>query len=218
MESHLVVEALAAGDWESSLCFAARQQFLNALSRWHRASAGMPALLGARIHPVPHQLYAARWVLGDEWPRHLLADEVGLGKTIEAGLAVQALRGFRGQLRILVVEDNRVNQLLAKKLLERMGYRISQAINGREAVNMVKDQVYDLILMDIQMPEMDGFDATRAIRLAEAGREQHLPIVAMTAHAMKGDQERCLASGMDNYITKPIKREQLENVIRKYLD
>ena len=102
MDSESVLEAIAAGEWEGPLRFAARQQFVNALSRWHQASGGMPTLLGARIYPVPHQLYAVRKVLADEWPRHLLADEVGLGKTIEAGLVIQAMRGFHGQLRILV--------------------------------------------------------------------------------------------------------------------
>jgi superfamily II DNA or RNA helicase len=102
MDVKCALEAIAAGEWEGPLRFAARQQFVNALSRWHQASGGMPTLLGSRIHPVPHQLYAARRVLADEWPRHLLADEVGLGKTIEAGLVIQAMRGFHSQLRILV--------------------------------------------------------------------------------------------------------------------
>jgi signal transduction histidine kinase/CheY-like chemotaxis protein len=109
------------------------------------------------------------------------------------------------RLRILLAEDNPVNQRLAASLLERRGHHVTIAANGREAVTAVGTEAFDVILMDVQMPEMGGFEATAAIRGLEAGgRIAHVPIVAMTAHAMKGDRERCLAAGMDEYLTKPL--------------
>jgi CheY-like chemotaxis protein len=114
----------------------------------------------------------------------------------------------RHPLDILLVEDNVVNQKLALRLLARMGYRADLAANGREAVQAVERRRYDLVLMDVQMPEMDGFEATRAIgeRLPPPERPR---IVAMTANAMDGDRERCLEAGMDGYIAKPIHVEEL---------
>ncbi len=107
-------------------------------------------------------------------------------------------------LRILVAEDNPVNQRIAVKLLEKQGHSVTVANNGREAVDHVARTVFDLVLMDVQMPEMDGFEATAVLRAQEKESGGHLPVVAMTAHAMKGDEERCLASGMDGYVVKPI--------------
>ena len=108
-------------------------------------------------------------------------------------------------LRILLAEDNTVNQLVARKLLEGHGHTVEMANNGREALDLFDPGQFDLILMDVQMPEMDGFEATAALRAREAGSERHIPIIAMTAHAMKGDEKRCLEAGMDGYVTKPIK-------------
>jgi len=107
-------------------------------------------------------------------------------------------------LRILLAEDNVINQRLAVKLLERRGHRVSVARNGREAVDLLERNVYDLVLMDVQMPEMDGFETTAVIRSREEGTSRHVPILAMTANAMQGDRERCLEAGMDGYISKPI--------------
>jgi CheY-like chemotaxis protein/HPt (histidine-containing phosphotransfer) domain-containing protein/two-component sensor histidine kinase len=118
------------------------------------------------------------------------------------------------QLSILIVEDNPVNQKVAETMLEKRGHRVFVASNGREALETLDKEHIDVILMDVQMPEMDGFEATELIRDREKGNGGHIPIVAMTAHAMKGDRERCLAAGMDSYISKPIRAEQLFTVIQ----
>ncbi|MGE3538063.1 MAG: response regulator [Candidatus Tectimicrobiota bacterium] len=110
----------------------------------------------------------------------------------------------RRSLHILLAEDNAVNQRLAVRLLEKRGHTVSVAQDGAEALMAAVAHPFDLILMDVQMPHMDGFEATQAIRLQEQGSGAHVPIVAMTAHAMQGDRERCLGAGMDGYITKPL--------------
>jgi CheY-like chemotaxis protein/HPt (histidine-containing phosphotransfer) domain-containing protein len=124
----------------------------------------------------------------------------------------------RRGISILLVEDNPVNQMVALRLLEKQKHRVRVAGNGREALLAMEKtgyQGFDLVLMDVQMPEMDGLEATVAIRAQEKekGTGFHVPIVAMTAHAMKGDKERCLASGMDAYLPKPINTQQLLGVI-----
>jgi signal transduction histidine kinase/DNA-binding response OmpR family regulator len=115
--------------------------------------------------------------------------------------------------KILLAEDNPVNQVVAVRLLERRGHQVTVAVNGREAVTAAGREPFDLLLMDVQMPEMDGFEATAAIRQAEAGTGRHLPIFAMTAHAMKGDAERCRLAGMDGYLPKPIRPGDLYAVV-----
>ena len=112
-------------------------------------------------------------------------------------------------LRILLAEDNAINQRLASRLLENRGHTVAVASNGRRALDLLDEQAFDVVLMDVQMPEMDGFEATGAIRAKEKATGQRIPIVAMTAHAMKGDRERCLKAGMDGYISKPTKPEDL---------
>src|SRR6185295_4143128 len=113
-------------------------------------------------------------------------------------------QAVRHPLRILLAEDNTVNQKLAIRLLQQMGYRADLASNGIEAVESVKRQAYDVVLMDVQMPELDGLDAARQIcALLEA--PQRPRIVAMTANAMQGDREMCIDAGMDDYLTKPIR-------------
>ena len=120
----------------------------------------------------------------------------------------------RHPLRILLAEDNVVNQKLALRLLTQMGYRADVASNGLEAVESVQRQAYDVVLMDVQMPELDGLDATRRIcELAPAGERPR--IVAMTANAMQGDREMCLAAGMDDYLTKPIRVERLVEALEQ---
>ncbi len=112
-------------------------------------------------------------------------------------------------LRVLLVEDNRVNQEVAIATLRKHGYLVSLATNGIEALRAVETEVFDVILMDLQMPEMGGFEATAQIRAREKQTGAHVPIIAMTAHAMKGDREKCLQSGMDGYVSKPIDRKDL---------
>jgi PAS domain S-box-containing protein len=120
-----------------------------------------------------------------------------------------SLRETRRKLHILLAEDNPINQKLTVRLIEKRDHTIVVASNGREALAALEEQSFDLVLMDVQMPEMDGFEATAAIRDREKTTGQHLPIIAMTAHAMKGDRERCLAAGMDAYVSKPIQVEGL---------
>ena len=112
-------------------------------------------------------------------------------------------------LKILLAEDNVVNQKVAVRMLDKRGHRVTVAGTGREAVDALQAEAFDLVLMDIQMPEMDGFEATAAIRRTERGTDRHQPIFAMTAHAMKGDDQRCLDAGMDGYLAKPIRGEEL---------
>jgi two-component system, sensor histidine kinase and response regulator len=113
----------------------------------------------------------------------------------------------------LLAEDSSTNQRLAVGILSKWGHQVTVANNGREAVAAVGKESFDLVLMDVQMPEMDGYQATAVIREREAGKNIRIPIVAMTAHAMKGDREECLAAGMDGYVAKPIRRAELEQVI-----
>jgi PAS domain S-box-containing protein len=120
------------------------------------------------------------------------------------------------RLRILLAEDNAVNQKLATRLLEKRGHHVTVAPNGREALAALDRENFDVLLMDVQMPEMDGFEATAAIRTREQGTGRRLPIIAMTAHAMQGDRERCLSAGMDNYISKPIKVRELTDLLEKF--
>jgi signal transduction histidine kinase/DNA-binding response OmpR family regulator len=117
------------------------------------------------------------------------------------------------RLTVLLAEDNAVNQRLATSLLKRRGHKVVIAGNGREAVEAMQRQSFDVVLMDVQMPEMGGFEATEAIRALERENGNRTPIVAMTAHAMKGDRERCLAAGMDQYLTKPLDPKQLCPVV-----
>jgi signal transduction histidine kinase/DNA-binding response OmpR family regulator len=119
-------------------------------------------------------------------------------------------------LRVLLAEDNAVNQRLAVRLLEKRGHRVTVACNGQEALQALEKEKYDLVLMDLQMPEIDGFEATAKIRQSEVGNGSHLPIVALTAHAMKGDREKCLAAGMDGYVSKPIRPQELDELLQKY--
>jgi signal transduction histidine kinase/DNA-binding response OmpR family regulator len=112
-------------------------------------------------------------------------------------------------LRVLVAEDNAVNQKVAKRLLEKLGHSVILAGDGRAALDVIERETVNVVLMDVQMPEMDGFEATAAVRRREQATGGHLPIIALTAYAMKGDRERCLAAGMDGFLTKPIQVEQL---------
>jgi signal transduction histidine kinase/DNA-binding response OmpR family regulator len=130
--------------------------------------------------------------------------------------SVQHSREPSASLRVLLVEDNAVNQRLASRLLEKRGHFVVVAGNGREALAALEKERFDLVLMDLQMPVMDGFEATAAIRKKEGGGI-HVPVVALTAHAMKGDREKCLAGGMDGYLTKPIRPQELDELLENYL-
>jgi CheY-like chemotaxis protein len=132
-----------------------------------------------------------------------------------AGLASVGPPRFRPSLRILLAEDNPVNQKLAIALLCKEGHKVVPASNGHEALAALQREPFDVVLMDVQMPEMDGLEAAAAIREKEKGTGRHLPILAMTAYAMKGDRERCLAAGMDGYVAKPINRTELLEAIAR---
>jgi CheY-like chemotaxis protein len=119
--------------------------------------------------------------------------------------------------RVLVAEDNLVNQKVATRMLERLGCRVEVRANGKEVLEALGGSDYDLVLMDCQMPEMDGFEATRAIRQAEGAQQRHTPIVAMTASAMAEDRERCLEAGMDGYVSKPMKLEDLRAAVDPWI-
>jgi len=144
--------------------------------------------------------------------RHTLAEA---GKMIPKPPLSRADGGRPLQVRTLVAEDNVVNQRLAKAILEKLGCHVDVAANGREALEMLAEDSYDLVFMDCQMPEMDGYEATREIR-RRAKPDEHVPIVAMTAHAMPGDKEKCLEAGMDDYISKPVRPENFENAISRW--
>ena len=128
---------------------------------------------------------------------------------VETPAAGPAIRG----LRILLAEDNTVNRKLALRLLERNGHMVYLAANGREAVALLHREQIDVVLMDLQMPEMDGFQATAALREFEQLHGGHVPVVALTAHALTGDREQCLSSGMDGYLAKPYSPEDLNRVL-----
>jgi two-component system, sensor histidine kinase and response regulator len=164
---------------------------------------GIPAYLAKPIKPS-ELLDAIMAALGPM----IDADETVDANSLESLAAPRALH-------ILLAEDSPVNQRVAMSLLEKWGHRVSVAANGRQAIAKFTKQKFDLILMDVQMPEMDGLEATRAIREYEKQSSSHIAIVALTAHAMKGDRERCLAAGMDAYVTKPIRSKELERVIRE---
>ncbi|MBM3242137.1 response regulator [Candidatus Poribacteria bacterium] len=116
-------------------------------------------------------------------------------------------------LHILLAEDDTVNQKMVVRMLQKRGHTVAVAKNGQEALAALEKEAFDIVLMDVQMPEMDGFEATAVIREKEKTTGVHIPIAAMTAHAMKGDRERCLEAGMDNYVSKPIKAQELFDAI-----
>ncbi|HAA04384.1 MAG TPA: hypothetical protein DCE18_13655 [Syntrophobacteraceae bacterium] len=119
-------------------------------------------------------------------------------------------------MNLLLAEDNPVNQRLAARVLEKHGHRVTVVENGLEALIALENKNFDLILMDIQMPDLDGLETARAIRKLEVGSGRHIPIIALTAHALHGDRERCFEAGMDDYISKPIRTDNLLKIIEKW--
>ena len=171
------------------------------------------------VEPVsPSQLFDALSML---WGAQAggTAPELITRHTIAESRAIKAApwkdKGRLSPVSVLIVEDNLINQKMAVRMLEKMGYHVDVAANGLEAMKRVKQSAYDLIFMDCQMPEMDGYEATAEIRRHERD-SQHTPIIAMTAHTMQGDREKCLRAGMDDYIAKPIKKESLTGIIQKW--
>ncbi|MBZ5619934.1 MAG: response regulator [Acidobacteriia bacterium] len=152
--------------------------------------------------------------------RFTISMEVAQGPAQEPPAGVRAREAQPGApaqaSRVLLAEDNPVNQRLVVKVLEKQGHRVTVAPNGREALEALRQERFDVILMDVQMPQMNGYEATEAIRRSERGSGRHIPIIAMTAHAMKGDRERCLACGMDSYISKPVRARDLLELLEKF--
>jgi signal transduction histidine kinase/CheY-like chemotaxis protein len=177
-----------------------------------RSEQPVPGVDIELVKPVrPSQLFDVLQTLLADRPEHATRPPA------EAG---QAGAGRAGSgARVLVVEDNAANLKVAVRMLERLGYRADMAGNGLEAVKALGHLDYDAVLMDCQMPEMDGYEATRRIRRLEQGKNErhHTPIIAMTASAMAGDRERCLAAGMDDYISKPIKMHVVAAVLERWL-
>jgi len=146
--------------------------------------------------------------------------EVGDGASALAVLrlaARHALRESRRSARLLLAEDNPVNQMVALRMLQKHGHAVRAVGNGREALLAIEREPFDVLLMDVQMPELDGYEATAILRAREQTTGTHLAIIALTAHAMKGDRERCLAAGMDAYVSKPIDFEALQRTIESPL-
>ena len=179
-------------------------------SMGHRGDAARLEALGCSgylLKPVKQQMLfdAVVAVLGRE-------EDQGPGLVTRHSLAEQRKLG----LRLLLAEDNPINQKLAVVLLQKAGYSVDAVATGAQALERVQVNQYSAVLMDVQMPEMDGLEATRQIRVWEKATSQHIPIIAMTAHAMQGDRERCLEAGMDDYVTKPLEPKVLFNALDRW--
>jgi CheY-like chemotaxis protein len=145
-----------------------------------------------------------------------IANAIGVAEAKGGARRSARKRTPRRGLRILVAEDNPVNQKMAMRVLGKLGYRAVVVGNGVEALHALEEpERFDLVLMDVQMPEMGGLEATASIREREKGTGRRIPIVAMTAHAMKGDRERCLEAGMDDYVAKPVRADELNQAIQR---
>ncbi len=162
-------------------------------------------LMGGALHVDSEPGVGSRFSFVLTLPVVAAADE-GTGVPVAPQLATRALR-------VLLAEDNAVNEIIASRLLSRRGHQVTVAHNGKEALSLMETQPFDLVLMDVQMPVMDGLQATTELRRLERGSRGHLRVVAMTAHAMVGDRERCLAAGMDGYLTKPLMARELDEML-----
>ena len=189
--------------------FDAFMQADGSITRKH-GGTGLGLAISAQLAVLMHGTISVESRVGEGSVFHFTAEFGVLTGTMPAQLpAPPAPKTHSRSLKVLVVEDNAVNRRLASKLLEKRGHRPEVACDGQAALEMMARQSFDLILMDVQMPEMDGFQATAAIREREAETGAHIPILALTAHAMKGDRERCLDAGMDGYVSKPIQSSEL---------
>jgi CheY-like chemotaxis protein len=146
-----------------------------------------------------------------------LSEVAVAGKEEKADVESRSAEAKIGPLRILVAEDSLVNQRIVQRVLERVGHEADTVANGQEVLEAFHQQPYDLVLMDVHMPEMGGLEATRQIREQFSAQDQPV-IVAMTASGQTDDRERCLEAGMDDYLTKPIKAEKLETTLASYFD
>jgi signal transduction histidine kinase/CheY-like chemotaxis protein len=153
-------------------------------------------------------LHAALRAVGDRRAAPIPSDPVG-------GTEPLIIKSMRGALNILVADDNRINQRVASRLLEKRGHEVTLAVNGQEVLALLETQTFDLILMDVQMPVLSGVDATIEIRRRELKTGHHVPIYAVTANAMKGDRERYVSNGMDGYLSKPIRMDELDQLLRE---
>jgi CheY-like chemotaxis protein len=174
----------------------------------------------ARCHELGIAAYLTKPITQAELREAIL---IALGKSVAKQdrppvVTRHTLRTRHLQLRILLAEDNLVNQTLAVRILEKLGHTVAVVGDGQSVLDALVRQAFDLILMDVQMPTMDGLEATAAIRAREQTTGTHIPIIAMTAHAMQGDRERCLAAGMDEYISKPIKLDDLDTAMKLVLE
>ena len=192
---------------------------LQRIHSMHEIERPVIMMLSSRDQPGDaaraREMGAAAYIIKPVRPSELLDAIVkALGVSFETGLAAAPLASAKTgptgpSLRILVAEDNPINQMLAVRMLEKAGHSVATANNGEEALIAVGREAFDIVMMDVQMPVLDGFEATALIRQQEKETGRHLPIVAMTAHAMKGDREKCLAAGMDGYVAKPVQKEEL---------
>ena len=181
-----------------------------------------PADIAAQLIEQAQALFGPQrmpWVLEEQQGHHIAAALLACRRNAVALLLavtpwLDEARRERHPLRILLAEDNVVNQKLAMRLLQQMGYRAGLASNGVEAIECCARQPYDVVLMDVQMPEMDGLEASRRIT-AKWKQHERQRIVAMTANAMQGDREECLAAGMDDYVTKPIRVDALVEALNQ---
>ena len=181
-------------------------------------SSAMPHGVAARCAELGVASYLTKPVGQSELLDAILIAVGGASEMEPAGDSaptVEPLMRIASRLRILLAEDNVINRALAAGLLEKRGHSLVHAATGREALDAAAREAFDLIFMDVQMPEMDGFEATRLIRESEAAIGRHTPIVAMTAHAMAGDRERCLAAGMDDYISKPLQKSEVLELVER---
>ena len=180
-------------------------------------SSGAQGGDSARCEELGVAAYILKPIRGDELrgaiARALAETPASGGAPADAGPAFKVQPHHEGGLRILIAEDNPVNQMLLTRMLEKRGHSAKVAANGRLALAAVEGDSYDLLLMDVQMPEMDGMEATRVLRERESKTGTHLTVVGVTAHAMAGDRERCLEAGMDGYLSKPIRPAELDELL-----